>query len=44
MAEFPFHIHATDGDARAGRLATPRGDIATPALKPQATTLALKAV
>jgi queuine tRNA-ribosyltransferase len=44
MAEFPFHIHATEGDARTGRLATPRGDIATPAFMPLATAGAVKAL
>jgi queuine tRNA-ribosyltransferase len=44
MAEFPFHIHATVGEARAGRLATPRGDIATPAFMPLATAGAVKAL
>ena len=44
MAEFPFHIHATDGEARTGRLATPRGDIATPAFMPLATAGAVKAL
>ena len=44
MAEFPFHIHATEGDARTGRLSTPRGDIATPAFMPLATAGAVKAL
>ena len=44
MAEFPFLIHATEGDARTGRLATPRGDIATPAFMPLATAGAVKAL
>jgi queuine tRNA-ribosyltransferase len=44
MAEFPFHIHATDGQARAGRLATPRGDIATPAFMPVGTAGTVKAL
>ncbi len=44
MAEFPFHIHATDGQARAGRLASPRGDIATPAFMPVGTAGTVKAL
>ena len=44
MAEFPFHLSATDGDARTGRLATPRGDIATPAFMPVGTAATVKAL
>ena len=44
MAEFPFHIAATDGDARTGRLSTPRGDIATPAFMPVGTAGTVKAL
>jgi queuine tRNA-ribosyltransferase len=44
MAEFPFHIHAVDGDARTGRLSTPRGDIATPAFMPVGTAGTVKAL
>ena len=44
MAEFPFHISATDGDARTGRLSTPRGDIATPAFMPVGTAGTVKAM
>ncbi|MEQ1782787.1 MAG: tRNA guanosine(34) transglycosylase Tgt [Hyphomonadaceae bacterium] len=44
MAEFPFHISATDGDARTGKLATPRGDIATPAFMPVGTAGTVKAM
>jgi len=44
MAEFPFHISATDGDARTGKLATPRGDIATPAFMPVGTAATVKAM
>ncbi|MDP3739348.1 MAG: tRNA guanosine(34) transglycosylase Tgt [Hyphomonadaceae bacterium] len=44
MAEFPFHIAATDGEARAGRLSTPRGDIATPAFMPVGTAGTVKAL
>ncbi len=44
MAEFPFHIKATDGDARTGVLASPRGDIATPAFMPVGTAGTVKAM
>ena len=44
MAEFPFRISATDGDARTGLLATPRGDIATPAFMPVGTAGTVKAM
>jgi queuine tRNA-ribosyltransferase len=44
MAEFPFHIAATDGEARTGRLTTPRGDIATPAFMPVGTAGTVKAM
>ncbi len=44
MAEFRFHIHAVDGEARTGRLSTPRGDIATPAFMPVGTAGAVKAL
>ena len=39
-----FEILAEDGAARAGRLRTPRGDIATPAFQPVATLGAVKGV
>jgi queuine tRNA-ribosyltransferase len=44
MAEFPFHISAIEGDARTGRLSTPRGDIATPAFMPVGTAGTVKAM
>lgn len=44
MAEFPFHISGTDGEARTGRLSTPRGDIATPAFMPVGTAGTVKAM
>src|SRR5690349_20604102 len=44
MAKFPFQTAATDGDARAGRLSTPRGDIATPAFMPVGTAGTVKAL
>ena len=44
MAEFAFVVEATDGAARAGRLETPRGDIATPAFMPVGTAGTVKAL
>ncbi|MEM6625284.1 MAG: tRNA guanosine(34) transglycosylase Tgt [Pseudomonadota bacterium] len=44
MAEFPFDIHAQDGDARTGVLKTPRGDIRTPAFMPVGTAGTVKAL
>jgi queuine tRNA-ribosyltransferase len=44
MAAFAFDIEATDGEARAGVLHTPRGDIATPAFMPVGTAGAVKAL
>jgi queuine tRNA-ribosyltransferase len=44
MAEFPFEIFGADGEARTGRLRTPRGDVATPAFMPVGTTATVKAL
>jgi queuine tRNA-ribosyltransferase len=44
MAAFPFTIQATDGRARTGVLATPRGDIRTPAFMPVGTAATVKAL
>ena len=44
MAAFPFQIAATDGRARTGVLATPRGDIRTPAFMPVGTAGTVKAL
>ena len=44
MAEFPFHIHAVDGNARTGVLRTTRGDIRTPAFMPVGTAGTVKAL
>jgi queuine tRNA-ribosyltransferase len=45
MAErFAFDIHATDGRARTGVIATPRGDIRTPAFMPVGTAATVKAM
>jgi queuine tRNA-ribosyltransferase len=44
MAAFPFNIHATEGRARTGVLATPRGEIRTPAFMPVGTAGTVKAL
>jgi queuine tRNA-ribosyltransferase len=44
MAAFPFTITATEGRARTGVLATPRGDIRTPAFMPVGTAATVKAL
>ena len=44
MANFPFHISATDGNARTGVLKTSRGDIRTPAFMPVGTAGTVKGV
>ena len=44
MTAFPFQITATDGAARTGVLATPRGDIRTPAFMPVGTAGTVKAL
>lgn len=44
MTDFRFEIHAEDGAARHGRIATPRGDIRTPAFMPVGTAATVKAV
>ena len=44
MSAFPFTIEATDGKARTGVLATPRGDIRTPAFMPVGTAGTVKAL
>ena len=44
MAAFPFRIAATDGAARTGVLATPRGEIRTPAFMPVGTAGTVKAL
>jgi queuine tRNA-ribosyltransferase len=41
---FPFHLHATDGQARMGELITPRGTIRTPAFMPVGTAATVKAL
>ncbi len=44
MGAFPFTLDATDGKARTGVLATPRGDIRTPAFMPVGTAGTVKAL
>jgi queuine tRNA-ribosyltransferase len=44
MAAFPFTITAIEGRARTGVLATPRGDIRTPAFMPVGTAATVKAL
>jgi len=44
VSAFPFAIHARDGAARSGVLATPRGEIRTPAFMPVATAGTVKAL
>ena len=44
MGAFPFTLHSTDGKARTGVLATPRGDIRTPAFMPVGTAGTVKAL
>ena len=44
MSVFPFTLAATDGAARTGVLATPRGDIRTPAFMPVGTAGTVKAL
>jgi queuine tRNA-ribosyltransferase len=39
-----FHVEATDGAARAGRMTTPHGEVETPAFMPVGTAGAVKAV
>ena len=42
MSAFPFTVSAVDGAARTGVLATPRGDIRTPAFMPVGTAATVK--
>ena len=44
MGEFPFHIDGREGEARTGRLETPRGVIRTPAFMPVGTAGTVKAL
>ena len=44
MAAFPFTVTAVDGKARTGVLATPRGEIGTPAFMPVGTAGTVKAL
>ena len=44
MSQFQFQIEATDGVARTGVIATPRGEIRTPAFMPVGTAATVKAM
>ncbi len=44
MAAAPFTISARDGDARAGLIHTPHGDVRTPAFVPLASTATVKSL
>ncbi|TDX22168.1 tRNA-guanine transglycosylase [Rhodovulum visakhapatnamense] len=44
MTTFGFTLHATDGAARSGAIATPRGTIRTPAFMPVGTAGTVKAM
>jgi queuine tRNA-ribosyltransferase len=44
MTRFAFHIHATDGKARAGTIRMRRGEIRTPAFMPVGTAATVKAM
>ena len=44
MTRFSFTIHATDGRARRGTIASKRGDIRTPAFMPVGTAATVKAM
>ncbi|WP_118857560.1 tRNA guanosine(34) transglycosylase Tgt [Sphingomonas mesophila] len=44
MTRFDFSIHATDGKARTGTIAMPRGEIRTPAFMPVGTAATVKAM
>ncbi len=44
MTSFDFHLDATDGEARTGRIETPRGTIRTPAFMPVGTAGTVKAM
>ncbi|TPW33061.1 tRNA guanosine(34) transglycosylase Tgt [Martelella alba] len=42
--EFQFHLKATDGEARLGKITMPRGEIRTPAFMPVGTAGTVKAM
>ena len=44
MTSFSFQLSATDGKARTGKIATPRGEIRTPAFMPVGTAATVKAM
>lgn len=44
VKDFSFTLHSTDGKARRGEMATPRGNIQTPAFMPVGTAATVKAM
>jgi len=44
MTRFSFSLNATDGQARTGKISTPRGEIRTPAFMPVGTAGTVKAM
>ncbi len=44
LPDFPFVVEGKDGEARAGRLRTPRGDVETPCFMPVGTKGTVKAI
>ena len=44
LPDFPFHVEARDGGARAGLLSTPRGLVRTPCFMPVGTKGTVKAI
>jgi queuine tRNA-ribosyltransferase len=44
MTRFSFSLDHTDGQARCGRITTPRGEIRTPAFMPVGTAATVKAM
>ncbi|MDX1390127.1 MAG: tRNA guanosine(34) transglycosylase Tgt, partial [Acidobacteriota bacterium] len=44
MSRFAFHVVSRDGKARRGVLATPHGEVETPAFMPVGTAGAVKGV
>lgn len=44
MTRFQFHVHSTDGAARAGTITMARGEIRTPAFMPVGTAATVKAM
>ncbi|MEM6933423.1 MAG: tRNA guanosine(34) transglycosylase Tgt [Pseudomonadota bacterium] len=44
IERFSFHVTATDGTARTGKVSTPKGEIRTPAFMPVGTAATVKAM